>query len=94
MPRKKKPLPLLLAEMTVSSWETIAHRSAMMAAGTCSQQEYRRMLEEKLRATQRNGVSLMTGAAGPDLLSRMVRPWHSGATRNAKRLRKRKRSTR
>lgn len=91
MRRKKTPLPLMLAEMALSSWETIAHRTAMMASGRCSDREYRRMVEEKMRAAQHSGVSLMTGAFAPDLLFRMMRPWHSGATRNAQRLRKRRR---
>jgi hypothetical protein len=90
MPRKNKPLPLVLAELTVSSWETIFHRTALMASGTCSPREYRRMVEEKMRAAQHSGLTLMTGATDPDLLARLMRPWHIGATRNARRLRKRK----
>lgn len=88
MRRRKKPLPFLMAELAFASWETIARRSAMIATGTCSQREYRRMAEEKLRAARQSGASLASGATGTALLSRMLGPWHAGATRNARRLRK------
>lgn len=87
--RRRKPLPQVMAELTWASWETIAHRSAMMATGTCSDREYRRMVAEKLRAAQRSGAALMTGSSH-DLWLRLLRPWHGGATRNARRLSKRK----
>ncbi|MBF0391128.1 MAG: hypothetical protein HQL38_00475 [Alphaproteobacteria bacterium] len=83
-------MPLLLTELALSSWETIAHRSAMMASGACSDREYRRMVEEKMRAARQSGAALMTGATGAALLMGALRPWHAGATRNARRLRKRK----
>jgi hypothetical protein len=87
---KSKPLALLLAETALASWETIAHRTTMMAAGRCSDREYRRMVTEKLRAAQRSGLSLMTGALSPDLLASLLHPWHRGARSNAKRLRRRR----
>jgi len=53
------PLSLLLAELTVFSWETVARRAAMMVQGTCSTAEYQRMLFEKMRAAQLSAAALM-----------------------------------
>jgi hypothetical protein len=85
--RRPVPLPLLLAEMTFASWETIARRSLMIAAGSCSPAEYRRMVTEKAIAIQRSGLALMRPRGGR--LSAAVAPWHRTARANAKRLRKR-----
>jgi hypothetical protein len=86
--RRPPPLPLLLAELTLASWETVARRAAMMAAGTCSPAEYRRMVAEKARAAGQSYVALIAGSArrGPVPL---LTPWHRGATANARRLRRR-----
>jgi hypothetical protein len=83
--RRTPALPLLLAEMSIASWETIARRSAMMAAGTCSPREYRRMVAEKARAAGQSYLALLAGRGAVPLLS----PWHRGATTNARRLRRR-----
>jgi hypothetical protein len=78
---------MLLAEMTLASWETIARRSLMIAAGSCSTAEYRRMVREKAMAMQRSGLALMR--PGRDRISAAVAPWHRAARANAKRLRRR-----
>ena len=56
MKRRKKraavPLPLMMAETALSSWETIGHRTWMMAQGRCSPAEYQRMVVEKAQAAQ------------------------------------------
>ena len=50
---KAVPLPVMMAELTFASWETIARRTWMMAQGTCSPAEYRRMVHEKAQAVYR-----------------------------------------
>jgi hypothetical protein len=89
MPRKRSRAktagPLLMAELALASMQTIAARTRMMALGTCTPAEYRRMVQEKLRAAQLSTLSLMRGRADPAAL---LAPWHARARRNAKRLRK------
>ena len=51
----------MLAELTMSSWETIFHRSMMMAQGTCTAAEYHRMTAEKVSAMQQSMLALATG---------------------------------
>ena len=43
-------LPLMLAELAVASWETVARRSFLMMSGTCSLEEYHRMAAERSRS--------------------------------------------
>lgn len=50
--RAAAPRPLLLAELTVFSWEAMARRASMMMQGTCTATEYQRMMLEKMRAAQ------------------------------------------
>lgn len=91
--RKRAPqvvVPVMLAEMAVASWETIARRSLMMAAGTCSVAEYRRMMAEKVHAARRSGAAL-TGSRAQDPVVAMLEPWHRGVTANARRLRRSRR---
>jgi len=88
--RKRKrpatPLPLLLGELTLASWETIFRRSLMMAQGTCSWSEYWRMVDEKMHAAHQSGRALARhGSADP---AKLLSPWHRRATANARRLRK------
>jgi hypothetical protein len=78
------PLPLLLAELTVFSWETMARRAAMMVQGTCSTAEYQRMLFEKMRAAQLSAAAV---ALDRGLLA-TLQPWHQATRANALRLRK------
>jgi hypothetical protein len=83
--RRAVPLPLMMAELTLASWETIARRLWMMAQGTCGAAEYQRMLAEKMMAAQLSSRALLR--ASPDA-SRVLAPWHRGAKANAKRLRR------
>lgn len=62
-------------------------RTLMMAQGTCTPAEYRRMVREKVQAAAASGRVLARGGRSPAAL---LAPWHGRATRNAKRLRKRK----
>ena len=76
-------LPIMMTELAMASWETIWHRTALMATGACSQAEYGRMMSEKMRAMQQSSCALM---AGKDAEA-VVRPFHKHATANARRLR-------
>lgn len=78
----------MLAELMLSSWETIARRSWMIADGSCSLDEYQRMVGEKLTAAQSSALALMI--PGDDPLSAAIAPWHRRARSNALRLRRKK----
>lgn len=88
MPRKRRrtPLPLMLAQLSLASWEVIGRRSGMMLRDACSPAEYRRMVSEKMAASMLTAARIAGGRATPQGL---LTPWHSRATANAKRLRKR-----
>ena len=79
--------PFMMAELAWASWETIARRSLMMAQNSCSIAEYNRMIYEKTAATlEISRVLASPVCASPEAL---LRPLHSRATANVKRLRKR-----
>ena len=78
------PFPMMVGELMVASWETIARRSLMMLQGTCSIAEYRRMVTEKAAAMQLSALAMMRGRGKRQALA----PWHRRATANAKRLRR------
>jgi hypothetical protein len=84
--RRRSSLPTMMAELTLSSWETIARRTLLAAQGRCSPSEYRRMVDEKLRAAAQSSLWLAShpGRLGAGALA----PWHRRAVRNAKRLRR------
>ncbi len=77
-------LPMMMAELTAASFETIWHRTALMMSGECTVVEYERMVSEKMLATQLATAALMSG----DSAEAVLRPFHKRATANAKRLRK------
>jgi hypothetical protein len=77
---------MMMARLTASSFETIFHRTAMMAKGTCSPGEYRRMVAEKAAAARHSMLALMTGKSATKILA----PYVSRASANAKRLRRKK----
>jgi hypothetical protein len=77
-------LPLMLAELTAASFETVWHRTALMMSGQCSAREYERMLTEKMRAMQLATAAMVSG----DSLEAVLHPYHKRATANARRLRK------
>jgi hypothetical protein len=81
------PLPLMMAELTWASWETVARRMWMMADGSCSPAEYQRMMQEKTRAARRSALALMVRGGS---LAATLAPWHGPAVANARRLRKKK----
>jgi hypothetical protein len=80
------PASLMFAELAWASWETIARRTFMMAQSTCSPAEYYEMMSEKAAAAIEIGMVLSSpkGASAAALL----KPLHSRATANAKRLRR------
>ena len=82
--RRTHSLPLLMAELAMASWETIARRTAMIARGTCTPAEYQRMVAEKAAALQQSAIAVMTGRGKKAMLA----PWHKRATANARRLRR------
>ncbi len=90
MPRRVRhtaaSLPLMLTELTLASWETIARRTFMMATNACSPAEYRKMFEEKSTAAKLSGA-MLARTGGTASVASLLAPWHSRATHNAKRLR-------
>jgi hypothetical protein len=76
-------LPIMWTELAMASWETVWHRTALMATGACSMAEYESMVSEKMGAMTQASFALMAGKDVEDVL----RPFHKKATANAKRLR-------
>jgi hypothetical protein len=89
--RKNKSvfLPLMMADLTLASWETITHRMLLISQNKCSQSEYKRMVSEKAQAAMASGRKLISSHGQASIASLMA-PWLSRATANAKRLRKKK----
>jgi hypothetical protein len=75
---------MMMARLAVASWETIFRRTLMIAQGTCTPAEYRRMAEEKLAAVQQSTAALMSGRGEAAMLA----PFVTRARANAKRLRR------
>lgn len=90
MPTRKRrpavPAPLMMMELAWASWETITRRTLMMTQRTCSAAEYRRMVREKAAAAAETGQLL--SSPKPVSAEALLKPWHSRATANAKRLRR------
>jgi hypothetical protein len=81
---RNRSLPTTMARLSMASWETIFHRSMMMATGTCSPAEYQRMVAEKAAAMQASTIAMMTGRGQAAMLA----PFLVRARGNAKRLRR------
>lgn len=77
-------LPLMMAQLAASSWETILRRSVMMAQGSCSLSEYQRMTAEKTAALHASTLALLSGRGQTAMLA----PFVSRARANARRLRR------
>ena len=84
--RKSLRLPLMMADLMLASWETMARRSLMMVQGACSPVEYQRMATEKVAAMQLSALAVLGGRDKRQALA----PWHKRATANAKRLRRKR----
>jgi len=89
MKRRRKSPSVMLSELAVASWQTVALRTRMIADGTCSASEYQRMVAEKLLAAQRAALAMLVPGRNPTRA--ILAPWHRAASANAKRLRGRKR---
>ena len=76
-------LPMMCAELALASWETVWHRTALIATGACTAAEYELMVHEKMSAMHLASMALLTGQAA----DAVVRPYHKRATANARRLR-------
>jgi hypothetical protein len=83
-PTSPYALPMIMGELTLASWETIWHRTLLMAQGTCTAAEDTRMMTEKTAAVQLSTVALMAGRSHAAVLA----PFVSRARANAKRLRR------
>ena len=77
-------LPVMMAQLSAASWETMMRRSLLMASGTCSPAEYQRMVLEKAAATQLATAAFWTGKGS----AAQVTPFLTRAKRNARRLRR------
>jgi hypothetical protein len=82
--RRSSNLPAMMTQLTLASWETIYHRTLMMAQGTCSAAEYQRMIMEKTAAMQASAMALMTGRGNAAALA----PYLVRSRANARRLRR------
>lgn len=82
---KNRDLPSMVTDLTLSSWETIFHRTMMMAQGACSLSEYQRMVTEKAMAFQQSAFAVMTGQDHSAVLA----PYLVRSKANARRLRRR-----
>ncbi len=76
-------VPMTMTRLAMASWETIFHRTMMMAQGACSQDEFMLMANEKSEAMQSSAMALMTGQGH----EAMLEPFVTRAHANAKRLR-------
>ena len=84
---KAGSLPMVMTNLTLASWETIARRMFLISQNRCSQAEYHRMVSEKAAAAMSTGFKLMSSFGQASMASLMA-PWLSKASANAKRLRK------
>jgi hypothetical protein len=79
-------LPMMMASLSLASWETILRRTQMMAQGTCSAAEYWRMAAEKSAAAQASMAALLRGKNSAAVMT----PFVTRARANARRLRRKK----
>jgi hypothetical protein len=75
---------MMMARLTMASWETIMRRTLMMVRGTCAAAEYRRMAAEKVAAMQTSMLALARGRSQAAVLA----PFVSRTRANVKRLRR------
>lgn len=78
---------MVMTELMLASWETIARRTLLMIQNDCSPEEYRRMVNEKVQAAARSGSRLVSSAGRASLAS-LLSPWRARAVANVRRLRK------
>jgi len=77
-------LPMMLAQLTLTSWETIVRRSLIMAQGTCPPDEFARMTSEKVAAVQTSMAAVARGGGHAEALA----PFLTKTRANVQRLRR------
>jgi len=85
--RKTVSLPMMMTDLIMASWETIALRTLLVMQNKCSPAEYQRMVREKAVAAATSGRRLISAGSRVSMAS-MLAPWRNRAVANAKRLRK------
>jgi hypothetical protein len=76
-------LPFTMARLAAASWETIYHRTLLIAQGNCTTAEYQLMVAEKIAAMEMAAVAFMTGRGEKAVMA----PFLRAARANARRLR-------
>lgn len=76
-----------MADLTLASWETLAHRTMLIAQNKCSQEEYQRMILEKAEAATESAITFFF-SGGLASIDELMAPWKSRVAANARRLRK------
>jgi hypothetical protein len=87
--RKAVGIGAMLAGLGLASAEVIARRGWMIATGACTPAEYRRMIAEKISASQQTARSALSSRR-PRMKS-LLAPWYSATQRNVERLRRKSR---
>jgi len=85
--RRSTSLPIMMTDLMLASWETVARRALLIAENKCSPAEYGRMVSEKAEAVAATGLALISSGGRPTAVS-MLAPWYRRAVANARRLRK------
>lgn len=85
--RKTSSLPVMMTDLMLASWETMARRTLLIAQNKCSPAEYRRMVREKVAAAATSGIRVIS-SSGKASMASVLAPWRSRAVANASRLRK------
>jgi hypothetical protein len=85
--RRSTSLPIMVTDLMLASWETVARRALLIAENKCSPAEYSRMFREKAEAAAATGLALISSGGNATPVS-MLAPWHRRAIANARRLRK------
>jgi hypothetical protein len=85
--REAVSLPLMMIDLTLMSWETVARRMLLISQNRCSPDEYQRMVSEKAEAAMATGLTFMS-TFGQASMASLMAPWLSLTTANVERLRK------
>ena len=79
----------MMTDLMMSSWETIARRSLLIAQNQCSPLEYHLMISEKALAAMETGYKFIAAGGQPAIAS-LITPWLERSKANSRRLRKRR----
>ena len=78
----------MMTDLMLSSWETIARRSLLIAQNRCSPLEYNLMVLEKAQAAMETSYKFISANGQPPIAS-LITPWLKRSKANNRRLRKR-----